>query len=383
MAKQQLLTPNIAVTGDTTGYMNVLSTTPGGEVQIVTTGATVNTIAPDRHIVIGDVLVSPGHYKVIPTNYNIAGNLTIQALAPVTIGSETVAYTGYLGVDGYLNCTGTIDNSGTLFVYGPAGTGSTSGTSGGYDADAQAFLTAAAITDVTIGGAINTLVVGLKTNNIWSKLIALYPMVGGLADTHKYNLIDIDTHIIDFYGGWSHSASGATANGTTSYGDTNFNPFTALVDSYSFSLGYYGSVANPGGVDMGVQDSPRVKTGLFGGNILSANIYIFDCWDESLGRVLASSTDASGFWVGSRTTNNNQTIYDSGSSVGTNGNTVTVVPPSFNYFIGASNKATTTEYFSTQNFRLAFFGNGLTSTDVSNFNTLVTTFQTTLSRNIA
>ena len=117
MAKQQLLTPSIAVTGDTTGYMNVLSTTPGGEVQVVTTGATVNTIAPDRHIVIGDVLVSPGHYKNIPTNYNIAGNLTIQALAPVTIGTQTIPYEGYVEVNGYMNCTGVIDNSGTLFVH--------------------------------------------------------------------------------------------------------------------------------------------------------------------------------------------------------------------------------------------------------------------------
>lgn len=117
MAKQQLLTPNIAVTGDTTGFMNVISTTPGGEVQVVTTGGTINTIGPDKHIVIGDVLVGPGHYKVIPTNYNIAGNLTIEALAPVTIGTQTIPYEGYVEVNGYMNCTGVIDNSGTLFVH--------------------------------------------------------------------------------------------------------------------------------------------------------------------------------------------------------------------------------------------------------------------------
>jgi hypothetical protein len=130
MCNQQYLPPAIAVTGDTTGYMNVLSSTPGGELQVVTTGATVNTIGPDRHVVIGDVLVGPGHYKVIPTDYHIDGDLTIEALPPVTIGSETVGYTGYLGVDGYLNCTGTIDNQGTLFVYGSTGTSGTSGSSG-------------------------------------------------------------------------------------------------------------------------------------------------------------------------------------------------------------------------------------------------------------
>lgn len=131
MAKQQYITPSIAVTGDTTGYMNVISTTDGGELQVVTTGGTINTIGPDRHIVIGDVLVGPGHYKTIPTDYHIDGNLTIEALPSVTIGTETVSYEGYVGVDGYLNCTGTIDNHGTLFVYGTSGTAGTSGTGGG------------------------------------------------------------------------------------------------------------------------------------------------------------------------------------------------------------------------------------------------------------
>jgi hypothetical protein len=117
MAKQQLLTPNIAVTGDTTGLMNVISSTPSGELQIVSTGATVNTIAADKHIVVGDVLVSPGHYKVIPTDYHVNGNITIQASTPITIGTEVVAYKGYVEVTGFVNCTGAIDNNGTLFVH--------------------------------------------------------------------------------------------------------------------------------------------------------------------------------------------------------------------------------------------------------------------------
>jgi hypothetical protein len=130
MSKQQYITPSIAVTGDTTGFMNVISSTPSGELQVVTTGATVNTIAPDRHIVIGDVLVSPGHYKTIPTDYHIDGDLTIEANEPITIGTEVVAYEGYLSVKGMLNCTGTIDIKGTLFPgYGPSEVGPT-GSSG-------------------------------------------------------------------------------------------------------------------------------------------------------------------------------------------------------------------------------------------------------------
>ncbi len=137
MAKQQYITPSIATTGDTTGYMNVISTTPGGELQVVTTGGTVNTIAPDRHIVIGDVLVSPGHYKVIPSDYHIDGNLTVEATTGITIGTETIEYAGHVAVAGGLfNCTGTVDLQGglsvgtTTFTTPNIGTSGTSGTSG-------------------------------------------------------------------------------------------------------------------------------------------------------------------------------------------------------------------------------------------------------------
>ena len=57
-----------------------------------------------------------------------------------------------------------------------------------FDTDAQAFITAASISDSTQQTAINTLVTDLKTYNIWSKMKALYPMVGGSASTHKWNL---------------------------------------------------------------------------------------------------------------------------------------------------------------------------------------------------
>jgi hypothetical protein len=49
------------------------------------------------------------------------------------------------------------------------------------DADAQAFITAAAITDPTQQAAINTLVVDLKGYNVWSKMKAIYPFLGSTA----------------------------------------------------------------------------------------------------------------------------------------------------------------------------------------------------------
>ena len=60
----------------------------------------------------------------------------------------------------------------------------------GNDTDAQAFITAAGITDTTQQSAINSLVTNLKGYGIWSKMKAIYPMVGGTANAHKFNLKD-------------------------------------------------------------------------------------------------------------------------------------------------------------------------------------------------
>lgn len=46
------------------------------------------------------------------------------------------------------------------------------------DPDAQAFITAASITDPTQQSAINQLVVDLKGYNVWTKMKAIYPFVG-------------------------------------------------------------------------------------------------------------------------------------------------------------------------------------------------------------
>ena len=49
---------------------------------------------------------------------------------------------------------------------------------GGFDPNAEAFITAAGITDPTQQNAINDLVLDLKAASIWTKFNALYPIVG-------------------------------------------------------------------------------------------------------------------------------------------------------------------------------------------------------------
>ena len=109
------------------------------------------------------------------------------------------------------------------------------------DPDAQAFITAAGITDPTQQSAINTLVVDLKSDGLWTKMIAIYPLVGGTASSQKYNLKDprdLDVaYRLTFGGGWDHSSFGIGGNGVNTYADTHI---------LNYNLGQIGAYVRDG-----------------------------------------------------------------------------------------------------------------------------------------
>src|SRR3982751_3141685 len=94
------------------------------------------------------------------------------------------------------------------------------------DVDAAAFITAAGITDPTQQTAINNFVVSLKAANIWTKMLAFYPFVGGTPKSHKFNLkdprdLDAAFRLVFSGAGNLHSAAGFAAGGS-GYADTKF-----------------------------------------------------------------------------------------------------------------------------------------------------------------
>jgi hypothetical protein len=129
---------------------------------------------------------------------------------------------------------------------GLSGLGGMSGLSGlrpavalGVDPDAQAFITAAALTNPTHQSAVDTLVKALKTNGTWSKYIAIYPLVGGTANSHKYNLKDprdLDAaYRVIWTGGIVHGNAGVQGDGNTGYGDTRFTGICNSLGAYVYT----------------------------------------------------------------------------------------------------------------------------------------------------
>lgn len=90
------------------------------------------------------------------------------------------------------------------------------------DADAQAFVNAAVISNTTQANAIDNLVIGLKADSLWTVFTAIYPIVGGTASKHKWNLknpLNTDgANRLIFSGTWTHNSSGAKPS--SAYADT-------------------------------------------------------------------------------------------------------------------------------------------------------------------
>ena len=97
----------------------------------------------------------------------------------------------------------------------------------------------------TVSAATRTFFSTLFTNNLWDKIGAIYPYLGGTADSHKFNAKDprdLDAaYRITWYGGMSHDSNGIVPNGANAYGNTHFVPtdFSTLSAGTEGFLGCY------------------------------------------------------------------------------------------------------------------------------------------------
>jgi hypothetical protein len=252
------------------------------------------------------------------------------------------------------------------------------------DSDAQAFITAAAITDATQQSAIITLVTQLKTYGIWSKMKALYPFVGGTAAQHRFNLKDPRTvnaaFYLDFLGGGTHSATGYQPNGTTSYADTKLIPSSHLTINEG-SLGFYSRTNNAGAYmcEIGSITTSPLPEVYFQIHVRFTNNYWYCLPNTSGTNVVATTSDSTGFYQGIRL--NSTTVRQIKNTTFVD-NVNNYTAPNSNVLIASRTQNISNPPYSNRECAFAYIGNSLTTTDAANFYTVVQKFQTTLGRQI-
>ena len=265
-----------------------------------------------------------------------------------------------------------------------------------YDADAEAFFGELSTAGVPLSDGdqliITTLVESLKTANLWDKFYAIWPMIGGSADSTKFNLKDPqDTdaaYRITWAGSPTFSSTGVIGGTTAKYGDTHFIPATNLTstDSSSYHVYTRGSFTDTQNswCDMGCFSGPPYKyCTIFPGN--SGSQY----WDGdatnfiSVAGGFATMSPTKGLFSQSRETSTSFKGYKNGIQMGATNTNVRVGGIIDAIFLLARNQLSTHQgSASSRENAFAAIGDGLTDAEASTFYDIVQAYQTSLGREV-
>ena len=257
------------------------------------------------------------------------------------------------------------------------------------DEDVQAFFdrvaAAGGVLTLQEETAISTLVADLKLYGIWSKMKAIYPMVGASAAACRQNLRS-SNFTGTFTSGWTFATTGVTPNGTSAYMDTGLLPSTSLTNN-STTLSYYSRSTL--GANTGIEIGAAVNSTSLPLIQLVCNYTglgtLHDQYSYVNGRLALSTANSFGFFCGSRTSSTSLKGYKNGSLVGTltTSSTQNVTGINRSLTIAAVNAFNPgISSFSNRECAFASIGDGLTDTEAANFYTAVQNFQTTLNRQV-
>lgn len=240
--------------------------------------------------------------------------------------------------------------------------------------------------------AVNNMVKAMVANGIWSKMKAVYPIIGGTAAAHKYNLVDPRdnnaAYRLTFTAGWTHDANQMKPNGTSAYANTFFNPFLNQTTSNGHLSAYCREINTSLSINIGVSTtvgSTDICDLYYGGSAPTQAIFRWGA--QSPGTIASQSIlDSRGFFVGSITaaTASSRVVYR--NSVGASAtNYGSPVMPNANFYLGALNATSVGSggaLHSPRPFSFASIGDGLTATEAKAFSTIVQAYQTKLGRQV-
>jgi len=254
-----------------------------------------------------------------------------------------------------------------------------------FDADAVAFFTrvttAGGTLSTTEKQAVNQFVLDLKANSLWTPMKAIYPMVGASAAACAQNLKS-SSFTGTFTSGWTFASTGVTPNGTSAYMNTSLNLSTQTT-LYNVAYSMYIRNNLTGKIDMGVTSPGFALEGWmaarYGGTAYGG---FYDNAIPSGGGIDVASSDSTGMWQSSITSNTNVFFRRNNTTLGTYTGINTSLPANAQIYLGACNNSGTAIEFSNHEYAFCTISDGLTDTQASNFYTAVQAFQTTLSRNV-
>jgi hypothetical protein len=324
---------------------------------------------------VNGILVSSGSSSILPVSYNVTGWDT-------RIGNATNLSTYFTGSIQFVKIYNrALSTDEVLQNY--ESTRERFNLRGiAIDPDASLFLRTVGITDTTQQSAIDTLVLEMKNAGIWSKMKAIYPFVGGTASTHRWNLKDprdLDAaYRLTFFGGWTHSSTGADPNGTTGYANTFLTPTTHLTENTTH-LSYYSRENTSGAhVEIGSWGDPN-RMGI---SCKYNNFNVSDHYNYNTNRVIQTGLNGDGYYVATRTSSTVHKLFRNSTQVSTTNTSVSSGWSSVTRTVVLAYNNQISSDYSNKECAFATIGDGLTDADVANLYTIVQKYQTTLGRQV-
>lgn len=248
------------------------------------------------------------------------------------------------------------------------------------DADVIAFISASGITDRTQKDALNYLIVNLKINSLWSKMQAVYPMVGITADNHKWNAknsLNTDAGFrINWVGTGTHDANGYTPSiAGISYGDTFLIPsITQNVNSNGISISLGTTyVLNNTNFEIGAFISGTQRSSFSGATTGGGLTCRFNG-----SNMLSANTEPRGVYTAQRTAATVSNSWKAGVKKQTSNSGGTL--PTCSFYIGAQNGNGTPGGFATARIQSTFIHEGLTDAEVPILHTIIDAYENMLGR---
>ncbi len=242
--------------------------------------------------------------------------------------------------------------------------------------------------DSTVSAATRTLFTSLVSNGLWDKITAMYPLLGGVSASVKFNAKNpVDTNAayrLTFNGGWTFNSSGATGNNANTYARTYISG-TTLNTRFSQHLSLYVTQATNDNscIEMGASNSgfPGTFTELFVDNIdFGGNYRGYNINTSGNGVDSTSHSAMTGYFVSSRESDTKSYLYKNGSlnyssTTVTNGTTTTEI------YVGARNDDGNPIGYSNRPLGFVSLGNGLTPSEITTLSTIINTWATSIGRN--
>jgi hypothetical protein len=247
----------------------------------------------------------------------------------------------------------------------------------------SAVVAAGGTTNATISAATRTLFTSLVSNGLYSLIDAMYPVVGGVADSHKLNAknpIDSDgAYRLTFTTGWSHSASGmATDGAATTYANTHYDANGIVSGTADQHVSIYSTVGGGDRQDIGSTIAVPAVTEVgiyvnFPTNGFAASVKAA----AAPYRTYTQPTDAGiGYYIATSTginvlgTKNGDLVIDASQTPAFTNKTHYIGNSNGNLLVGLSS-----------NYIFATIGRQLSSAQMTTLSTIINTFQTSLGRN--